>query len=74
MPSRSAVGHRAVSRARRPRRLKGVTDSSGGSESVCSLPIEMPSIQALMDLSLPRFAGLTDGPPWSVASVCWDDG
>ena len=62
VPSRSAVGHRTVSRARRPRRLKGVTNSSGGPESVCHLPIEMSSVQALMDLSLPRFAGLTDGP------------
>ena len=33
----------------------------------------MSSVQALMDLSLPRFTGLTDGPrqihpPWSIAS------
>ena len=73
VPSRSAVGHRTVSKTRRPRRLKGVTDSSGGPESVCRLPIEMSSVQALMDLSLHRFAGLTDGPrqihpPWSIAS------
>ena len=73
VPSRYAVGHRTVSRTRRPRRLKGVTDSSGGPESVCCIPMEMSSGQALMDLSLPRFAGLTDGlrqihPPWSIAS------
>ena len=73
VPSRSAVSHRTVSRTRRPRRLKGVTDPSGGPESVCRLPIEMSSVQALMDLSLPRFAGLADGPrqfhpPWSIAS------
>ena len=73
VPSRSAVGHRTVSRTRRPRRLKGVTDSSRGPESVCRIPMEMSSVQALMDLSLPRFAGLTDGPrqiypPWSIAS------
>ena len=73
-PSRSEVGHRTVSRTRRPRRLKGVTDSSGGSESVCRIPMEMSSVQALMDLSLPRFAGLTDGlrqihPLWSIESV-----
>ena len=73
VPSRSAVGHRTVSRSRRPRRLKGVTDSSGRPESGCRLPAEVPSVQALMDLSLPRFAGLGDGPrqiqpPWSFAS------
>ena len=40
---------------------------------MCCIPMEMSSVQALMDLSLPRFAGLTDGlrqihPPWSIAS------
>ena len=40
---------------------------------MCRLPMEKSSVQALMDLSLPRFAGLTDGPrqihpPWSIAS------
>ena len=40
---------------------------------MCHLPAEMSSVQALMDLTLPRFAGLADGPrqvhpPWSVAS------
>ena len=40
---------------------------------MCRLPAEMSSVQALMDLALPRFAGLADGPrqvhpPWSVAS------
>ena len=44
-----------------------------GPESVCRLPAEMSSVHALMDLALPRFAGLADGPrqvhpPWSVAS------
>ena len=33
----------------------------------------MSSVQALMDLALPRFAGLGDGPhqvhPWSIASA-----
>ena len=70
---RSTVGHQTVSRSRRPRRLKGDTNSAGGPESSCRLPAEMSSVQALMDLALPRFAGLTDGPrqvhpPWSVAS------
>ena len=72
-PSRSAVGHRTVSWTQRPRQLKGVTDSSGRPESVCRIPMEMSSVQALMDMSLPRFAGLTYGlrqihPLWSVAS------
>ena len=40
---------------------------------MCCLLVEMSSVQALMDLSLPRFAGLTDGPRqihplWSIAS------
>ena len=40
---------------------------------MCHIPMEMSSVQALIDLSLPRFAGLTDGirqihPPWSIAS------
>ena len=49
------------------------TASAGGPESSCRLPAEMSSVQALMDLALPRFAGQADGPrqvhpPWSVAS------
>ena len=69
----STVGHQTVSLSRRPRRLKRVTNSAGGPESSCRLPAEMSSIQALMDLALPRFAGLVDGPrqvhpPWSVVS------
>ena len=35
---RSTVGHRTVSRSRRPRRLKGVSNSAGGPESSCRLP------------------------------------
>ena len=43
------------------------------SESVCLPPSEASTVQALMDLALPRFAGLGDGPhqvhlPWSVSS------
>ena len=42
-------------------------------ESGCLLPSEASTVQALMDLALPRFAGLGDGPrqvhlPWSVSS------
>ena len=46
---------------------------------MCRIPMEMSSVQALMDLLLPRFAGLTDGLhqihlPWSIASdSCEDD-
>ena len=70
---RSTAGHRTVSRSRRPRRLKGVANSAGGPESRCRLTAEMSSVQALMDLSLPRFVGMADGPrqihpPWSVVS------
>ena len=61
VPSRSAVGHWTVSRSRRPRRLKGVTVSSVRLESGCRPPAEVSSVQALMDLSLPRFSGLGDG-------------
>ena len=74
VPSRSAVGHRTVSRSRRPRRLKGISNSSVRPESGCRPLAEVSSVQALMELSLPRFAGLGDGPrqvhpPWSIASV-----
>ena len=66
---RSPASHRTVSRSRRPRRLKGVANSAGGPESSCRLTAEMSSMQALMDLALPRFAGMADGPrkihpPW----------
>ena len=74
VPSRSAVGHRSVSRTRRSLRLKGGRgDSSMRPESGCWPPAEVSTVQALMDLALPRFAGLGDGPrqvhpPWSIAS------
>ena len=73
VPSRSAVGHRTVSRSRRLSRLKGVSNSAGRPESSCHLLADMSSVQALMDLALPGLAGLVDGPrqvhqPWSVAS------
>ena len=35
---RSTVRHRTVSQSRRPRRLKGFTNSAGGPESSCRLP------------------------------------
>ena len=42
--------------ARRPRRLKGAASSAGGSESSERPTAEMSSVQALMELALPRFA------------------
>ena len=38
----------------------GRGDSSKRSESVCLLSSEVSTVQALMDLALPRFAGLGD--------------
>ena len=74
VPSRPAVSRQSVFRARRPRKSKGGGgDSSKRSESVCLPPSEASTVQTLMDLALPRFAGLGDGPrqvhlPWSVSS------
>ena len=66
-PLRPAVGHRSVSRGRRPRRLKGIASSSQGLKFA-----EMSSVQALMELALPRFR-IAEGPrvkhpPWPVAT------
>ena len=69
---RSPASHRTVSRPQWPRRLKGVASSAGGPESSGRLMAEMSSVQALMDLTLPRFA-MAEGPHqvhplWSVTS------
>ena len=69
---RSPVSHRIVSRPRRPRRLKGGASSAGGLESSGRPTAEMSSVQALMELALPRFA-MAEGPrqvhpPWLVTS------
>ena len=69
---RSPVSHRIVSRPRRPRRLKGVASPAGEPESSSRITAEMSSVQALMDLALPRFE-MAEGPrqvhpPWPVAS------
>ena len=71
--SLSADSPASVSRTRRSRRLKGGADSSMWSESGCRPPTEASTVQAFMDLALPRFVGLGDGPhqvhpPWSIAS------
>ena len=68
---RSPLGHGIVSRPRWPRRLKGAAGSAGGPESSERTMAEMSSVQALMELALPRLA-MTEGPrqvhpPWSVA-------
>ena len=54
-----------VSRSRRPRRLKGVTNVAGGPDIGGRPPAEMSSVQALMELTLPRFA-MPEGPVTSI--------
>ena len=71
-PLRPPVGHKIVYRARRLHRLKGVTTVAGGPELGGRPSAEMSSVQALMELALPRFA-MTEGPrhvlpPWPVTS------
>ena len=71
-PLRPPVGHKIVSWARRPRRLKGVASLAEGPELGEHPSAEMSSVQALMELTLPRFA-MVEGPrqvhpPWSVTS------
>ena len=51
---RSLLGHRIVSRPRRPRHLKGATSSAVEPESSERPAAEMSSMQALMELALPR--------------------
>ena len=69
---RSPVGHRIVSLPRRQRRLKGVASSAGGPLSDERPTAEMSSVQALMELALPRLT-MAEGPrqvhpPWLVMS------
>ena len=71
-PLQPTVGHRIVSQPRRPRRLKGVASLAEGPELGERPSVEMSSVQALMELALPRFA-MAEGPrqvhpPWSVTS------
>ena len=58
---RPPVGHKIVSRARRLRHLKGVTTVAGGPDIGGRPLAEMSSVQALMELALPRFA-MPEGP------------
>ena len=64
---------RTVSRARRPRKSVHVAGSFCASDMVSLHPAEAYRVQALMDLALPRFAGLGDGPqqvhaPWAMST------
>ena len=70
-PLRPAVGHRSVSRGRRPRRLKGSVSTGQGLKLSERPSTEMSSVQALMELALPIFT-MAEGPrvkhpPWPVA-------
>ena len=69
---RPPMGHKIVSQARRPCRLKGVTTVARGPDIGGRPSAEMSSVQALMELALPRFA-MPEGPrhvhpPWLVTS------
>ena len=71
--SRPKVTRRSVSRARRPTRPVAVACSSVATGPVRPHHSEVNTIQALMDLALPRFEGLGDGPrqmhrPWMVST------
>ena len=70
--SRHAVTRRTGSRAQRP--CKSVCGAGSCASDMVSLPqVEAYTVQALMDLALPRFAGLGDGPrqvhaPWAMST------
>ena len=61
--SRPSVSHRLVSRVWRPTRPAAVGCLSVATETVRPHHSEINTMQALMDLALPRFEGLGDGPP-----------
>ena len=60
--TRCTVTRPSVSRARRPRKPVRRAGSSRASESVSLPQSEASTVQALMDLALPRFAWLGDRP------------
>ena len=71
--TRHTVTRRSVSRARRPRKSVQGAGSSRASETVSLPQSEAYTVQALMDLALPRFAVLGDGPrqvhkPWEISA------
>ena len=70
---RPKVTCRSVSRARRPHRPVRGAGSSRTTGSVCPHRSEANTVQALMDLALPRFEGLGNGPrqvhrPWKMSA------
>ena len=70
---RRKVYHRSVSQARRPMTLMALDGSSVAKVPVRPHCSEVQTIQALMELALPRFEGLGDGPrqvhrPWMVST------
>ena len=70
--TRRTVTHRTVSRAQRPRKSVRRAGFSRASDTVSES--ETYTVQALMDLALPRFAGLGDGPrqvhePWAISAA-----
>ena len=70
--TRCIITHRIVSRAQRPRKsVRGGGGSSRASDTVSLPQSEACTVQVLMDLALPRFAGLGDEPrqvhePWAI--------
>ena len=71
--TRPTVTRRSVSQARRPRKSVRGAGSSRASETVSLPQSEAYTVQALMDLALPRFAGLGDRPrevhePWNISA------
>ena len=60
--TRRTITHRTVSRAQRPRKSVRGVGSSRASDMVSLPQSEACTVQALMDLALPRFVGLGDGP------------
>ena len=70
--TRHPITHRTVSRAQRPRKSVRRAGSSRALDTVFLPQSEAYTAQALMDLALPRFAGLGDGShqvhePWAIS-------
>ena len=71
--TRCTVTHRTVSRTQRPRKSVRGAGSSRASDTVSLPQLEVYTVQALMDLALPRFMGLGDGSrqvhePWAISA------
>ena len=77
--SRPKVTRRSVSRGRRPTRTVAVAGSLMATEPVRPHRSEENTMQAMMDLALPRCEGFGDGPrqvhrPWMVSTELPDPG